>query len=362
MTPVVTLESVVIAHGLPYPRNYELALELEGLVRKAGAAPRTLGIVQGVLADGLTPEQILHLATAPNVRKISRRNLGLAQALAWDGATTVASSLWLTRHFGHAVFATGGIGGVHRGAAMDVSADLTELARTPALVFCAGAKAILDLPATLEFLETWGVPVVGYGTDEFPGFFYRDTGLPVDARCDSPEEVAALWQAQRRMSGMPGMLVAVPVPAEAALPRAEAEAAIEQALSEASALRSAAVTPFLLQRIWELTGERSLRANVALLRNNVQVAAACACALDAMQAPARATSTRVADAPENAVALPAGQYMSIADYAAFQGVTRVTVYRWIQTGRLETYRIGRAYAIRLRPEAEAGPAGQHGSE
>lgn len=284
ISDVVTLESVVIAHGLPYPRNYEMALELEDIVRQAGAVPRTLGIVQGHLVAGLDHAQIRHLATASQVHKISRRNLGLAQACGWDGATTVASSMWMTRAFGFEVFATGGIGGVHRGPDMDISADLTELARTPVLVFCAGAKAILDLPATLEFLETWGVPVVGYGTDEFPGFFYRSTGLPVDVCCQTPEEVARLWRIHSAMPDATGMLVTVPVPQEDALDRHEAEPAIEQALQEAVGLRSAAVTPFLLQRVWELTGERSLHANLALLRNNARTAAQCARALAQIQA------------------------------------------------------------------------------
>ncbi len=278
---VVTLESVVIAHGLPYPANCELAWEMEDIVRQAGAEPRTLGLIRGQWVDGLSREQIAYLGTAPHVHKISRRNLGLAQAYGWDGATTVASSVLMTHALGYHVFATGGIGGVHHGGAMDVSADLTELARTPVLVVCAGAKAILDLPATLEFLETWGVPVVGYGTEEFPGFYYRATGLPVDVRCDTPEEVAHLWRVQCSLPDPTGMLLAVPIPDEAAMDRAEIEAAVAQALQDtaARALRSAAVTPFLLQRIRDLTGERSLDANLALLRRNAQVAAECAVAL-----------------------------------------------------------------------------------
>lgn len=274
--PVVTLESVVIAHGLPYPANYELALELEEIVKRGGAEPRTLGIVEGKLVAGMTADQIRRFATLSDVHKISRRNLGLAQARGWHGATSVASSIWITRACGFHVFATGGIGGVHRGDGFDVSADLTELARTPVLVVCAGAKSILNLPATLEFLETWGVPVVGLGTDELPGFFYRATGLAVDARCDTPAEVAELWRAQCAMPDATGMLLTVPIPAAAEMDREEVEEVVARALAEAADLRSASVTPFLLRRIHELTGARSVAANQALLRNNARVAAAIA--------------------------------------------------------------------------------------
>ncbi len=277
----VTLESVVIAHGLPYPRNLETALGMEEVVRRAGSHPRTLGILQGQLINGLDKAQIEYMATAEGVHKISRRNLSLARARQWDGATTVAASLWLSRFFGYEVFATGGIGGVHRGGAMDISADLPELARTPILTFCAGAKSILDLAATLEFLETWGVPVVGLGTDEFPGFFYRGTGLAVDITCDTPEEVADLWRIHRAMPDPSGMLVVVPVPEVAELPKVEVEEAIQAALraAQAAGLRSAAVTPFVMEKVIEATAGRSLHANLALLQNNAHAAAMCALAL-----------------------------------------------------------------------------------
>lgn len=281
---VVTLESVVISHGLPFPQNLDLALEMEEVVKDAGSTPRTLAILAGQLMNGLNRDQIQHMASAGGIHKISRRNLSLARAKQWDGATTVASSLWMTRFFGYEVFATGGIGGVHRGDGMDISADLTELARTPVLTFCAGAKSILDLPATLEFLETWGVPVVGLGIDEFPGFFYRNTGLPVDIMCESPEEVAALWRIHREMPGATGMLVAVPVPVEQELPKREVEEAIQVALEAAHAngLRSAAVTPYVLERVALETAGRSLQTNLSLLRNNGIAAAKCAVALSQM--------------------------------------------------------------------------------
>ncbi len=278
---VVTLESVVIAHGLPYPQNLDTALGLEEVVKKAGSNPRTLGILGGRLIDGLDRKQIVHMATAEGIHKISRRNLSLARARRWDGATTVASSLWMSRFWGYEVFATGGIGGVHRGSEGDVSADLPELARTPVLTFCAGAKSILNLAATLEFLETWGVPVIGLGTDEFPGFFYRNTGLAVDVACDTVEEVADLWRMQREMPDPSGMLVAVPVPEAAELPKEEVEEAIQAALraAQSAGLRSAAVTPFVMERVLQETAGRSLQTNLALLRNNAQAAALCAVAL-----------------------------------------------------------------------------------
>ena len=281
---VVSLESVVISLGLPYPHNLELALGMEEEVRAGGSNPRTLGILEGQLIGGLDKDQIRFLATAKGIHKISRRNLSLARARQWHGATTVAASLWMSRFFGYEVFATGGIGGVHRGNEMDISADLPELARTPVLTFCAGAKSILNLPATLEFLETWGVPVVGLGTDEFPGFFYRNTGLAVDITCDTVEEVSNLWRIHREMPDPTGMLVTVPVPEHDELPKAEVETAIEAALlaAEAKGLRSASVTPFVLGRVSEETAGRSLQTNLALLRNNARAAAACAVALSQM--------------------------------------------------------------------------------
>jgi len=281
----VALESTVISHGLPYPRNVELAQEMEAIIRAGGAVPRTVGVIAGEFIAGLSAQQIHHLATAPNVRKVSRRDLPIVAARREDGATTVATTMWVAQRAGIEVFATGGIGGIHRqtgaGTSSDVSADLQELAQTPVIVVCAGAKAILDLPATLEYLETHGVTVVGYGTDDFPAFYSRSSGLPVDVRCDSPAEVAALWGAKRRLGLPGGLLVTAPVPAGDEIPAAEIEPSIEQAVAEAArrGLRSAEVTPFLLTRIAELTGERSLRANLVLLKNNARVAAEIAVAL-----------------------------------------------------------------------------------
>jgi len=290
--PVVALESTVISHGLPYPENLYTALHLEEVVRSEGAIPATIGIIGGDIIVGLDQAQIEHLATAKGVRKVSRRDLPVVVARRLDGATTVATTAWVAHRAGIKVFATGGIGGVHRSGLRndegapgflpaDISADLPELAQTPVLVVCAGAKAILDLPATLEWLETYGVPVLGYGTDCFPAFYHRDSGLPVDVRADSPEEVAALYRAQRALGLPAGMLVTVPVPEEAELPRDQMEAAIAAALEEAEERRVSgkALTPFLLARVSVLTGGASLRANLALLENNARVGAQIALAL-----------------------------------------------------------------------------------
>ena len=290
--PMVALESTVISHGLPYPENLELAQAMEAIVREHGAEPCTVAILGGELLAGLTYAQLHHLATASNVRKVSRRDSPIVVGRHEDGATTVATTMWIAHRFGIQVFATGGIGGVHRGDGTDVSADLAELAQTPVIVVCAGAKAILDLPATLEYLETHGVTVVGYETDEFPAFYSRGSGLPVDVRCDTPGEVVAIWHAKQKLGLAGGLLVTVPVPAAAEIPAAEVEPAILQAVAEAAArgLRSAEVTPFLLPRIAQLTGERSLRANLALLKNNARVAAEIAVALrhaELEAAPAR---------------------------------------------------------------------------
>lgn len=274
----VALESTVISHGLPYPQNLALAQEMEAIVRANGAEPCTMGIIGGELVAGLSDEQIHHLATASDVRKVSRRDLPVAVARKLDGATTVATTMWMAQRAGIQLFATGGIGGIHRSAtgySYDVSADLQELARTPVIVVCAGAKAILDLPATREYLETFGVTVVGYGTDEFPAFYSRSSGLQVDARCDTPQEVAEIWRAKQELGLSGGLLVTVPVPAEDEIPASEIAPIIEEAVAEAEeqGLRSAQVTPFLLNRIADLSGERSIRANLALLKNNAGVAA-----------------------------------------------------------------------------------------
>ena len=284
----VALESTVISHGLPYPDNLKLAHEMESIIRQHGAVPATVGVIRGELIAGLSPQQIERLAAAPDrpVSKVSRRDLPIVVARKLDGATTVAATMWIAHRAGIELFATGGIGGVHRsrtpGPSTDVSADLQELAQTPLIVVCAGAKAILDLPATLEYLETHGVTVIGYRTEEFPAFYSRSSGLPVDVCCNSPQEVAEIWRAKRALDLTGGLLVAVPVPQEDEIPAAQIEPQIEQALadSDAAGLRSAEVTPFLLRRIAELTGDRSLRANLALLRNNARVAAAIAVALE----------------------------------------------------------------------------------
>ena len=279
--PRVALESTVIAHGLPYPHNLRLARRMEARVREAGAEPATVAILHGELRAGLTDPELHYLATAANIRKVSRRDLPIVVAQKADGATTVASTMFIAHRFGIEVFATGGVGGVHRGTVFDISADLPELAQTPVTVVCAGVKAILDLPATLEWLETHGVTVIGFGTDEFPAFYSRQSGLPVDVRADSAAEVAALIRARRQLGMQSGLLVCVPIPLEAELPAPLVEPAIQQALREAEQreIRGKAISPFLLARVSELTGEASLRANMALLENNAQVAAQIAVAL-----------------------------------------------------------------------------------
>lgn len=287
--PPVALESTVITHGLPYPQNLTLANDMEAAVRAHGAEPRTIGIVQGELIAGLSSEQLAYLASAAqapeqhDLHKVSRRDLPIAVARRWNGGTTVATTMWIAHRHGIPVFATGGIGGVHRGDGADVSADLQELAQTPVIVVCAGAKAILNLPATLEYLETFGVSVVGWGTDEFPAFYSHQSGLPVDVCCQAAPEVAAIWRAKQALGLPGGLLVTVPVPKEEEIAAAEIEPVIQQAVAEAVAqgLRSAQVTPFLLSRVAQLTGERSLRANLALLKNNATVAAQIAVALGA---------------------------------------------------------------------------------
>jgi pseudouridine-5'-phosphate glycosidase len=283
--PVVALESTVIAHGLPYPDNLQTARELENLVRTGGATPATIGVVGGAPVAGLDEADLDRFAHGGDVLKLSRRDLANAIAKGRHGATTVAATMALASIAGIEVFATGGIGGVHRGAreSWDVSADLTELGRTAVLVVCAGAKAILDLPATLEMLETLGVPVVGYGCDEFPAFYSRTSGLPISARVDTPQAAAALWQAHVRYGGGCGMLLCVPPPEADALPTEEVETAIARALEQASAVRGAAVTPFLLATLQTETGGQSLRTNIALLKNNVQVATAVAVAIRSHQ-------------------------------------------------------------------------------
>lgn len=280
--PLVALESTVISHGLPFPENLAIAQEMEAAVLDAGAVPATIAIIGGRITVGLTPDQLDELARARRVRKCSRRDIAIAVARGEDGATTVAGTMAIAHMVGIRLFATGGIGGVHRGHPFDVSADLVELGRTAVCVVCAGAKSLLDLPATLEVLETQGVPVVGYGTDAFPAFYTPDSGLPVTVRVDTPAEAAALLQAQESLpEPRGGMLVTVPVPPADALRRAEAEAAVVEAVRRADAqgMAGSAVTPFLLAQIAEITGGRSVRANRALLLNNCRVGAEIAVAL-----------------------------------------------------------------------------------
>jgi pseudouridine-5'-phosphate glycosidase len=272
---IVALESTVITHGLPYPYNLELARDVEEIVRQQGATPRTIGIIGGDLIAGLSDAQMVHLAQSKQVHKVSRRDLPIVSARKYDGSTTVATTMWIAQRAGIEVFATGGIGGVHRGNYFDISADLQELAQTAVIVVCAGAKAILDLAATLEYLETFGVTVVGWQTAEFPAFYSRHSGLPVDVRCDTAAEVAEIWRAKQKIGLPGGLLVTAPVPQEDEIPAAEIEPLIQQAVAEAEAkqLRSAEVTPFLLSRLVELSGEHSLHTNLALLKNNAQIAA-----------------------------------------------------------------------------------------
>ncbi|MCO5203999.1 MAG: pseudouridine-5'-phosphate glycosidase [Anaerolineae bacterium] len=281
--PVVALESTVITHGLPYPANVETALAMEQAVRDGGATPATVAIMDGRIKVGLSAETIDQLAQLPsdNVRKCSRRDLPIVIARGENGATTVAGTMIIADRIGIELFATGGIGGVHRGHPFDVSADLAELGRTPVTVVCSGAKSILDLAATRELLETNGVAVVGYGTDEMPAFFTRSSGLPVDLRVDSAEDVAALIRARRKFGLETATLVTVPVPNGEGMDSAEMEAAIAQATREADAqgIHGAAATPWLLSRLVELTDGRTLQANTALLRNNGFVAGQIASAL-----------------------------------------------------------------------------------
>lgn len=274
--PVVALESTVITHGLPYPENLKLARDMEAEVRAQGAIPATTALIDGKVCIGITDSQLEQLAQGTHpLRKISSRDFGPGIAQCASGGTTVAGTLAAAGAAGIRVFATGGIGGVHRGAPYDISADLGQLGKSPLIVVCAGAKAILDLPATLEVLESLGVPVIGYGTDDFPAFYSRSSGLKASARADNPEEVARLARAHWNLGMQSAVLVTVPIPEADALPPEQVNAEIDQALSEmhAQGISGQAVTPFLLARVSELSGGTSLRANLALLKNNARVAA-----------------------------------------------------------------------------------------
>ena len=282
--PVVALESTIISHGMPYPKNVETALRVEQTIRDNGAVPATIAVIGGRLKAGLSREEIEHLGKAGRaVAKASRRDLPALVARGADGATTVTTTMIIAHMAGIRIFATGGIGGVHRGAetTMDISADLEELAQTPVMVVCAGAKSILDLGLTLEYLETKGVPVIGYGTDELPAFYTRKSGFSVDYRADSPEELAAMFRAQRDLDYRGGMLVTNPIPEQYAMDKEVIDAAIAQALRECGekGVHGKETTPFLLARVVELTGGESLESNIRLVLNNAALAARTACAL-----------------------------------------------------------------------------------
>ena len=282
--PVVALESTIISHGMPYPKNVETALLVEQTIRDNGAVPATIAVIGGRLKAGLSRDEIEYLGKAGrSVAKASRRDLPALVARGADGATTVATTMIIAHMAGIRIFATGGIGGVHRGAevTMDISADLEELAQTPVMVVCAGAKSILDLGLTLEYLETKGVPVLGYGTEELPAFYTRQSGFRVDYRVDSPEELAAIYRAQRDMDYRGGMLVTNPIPAEYAMDKAVIDKAIDEALRAAGeqGVRGKETTPFLLAKVVELTGGDSLESNIKLVLNNAALAAKTAACL-----------------------------------------------------------------------------------
>jgi pseudouridine-5'-phosphate glycosidase len=277
---VVALESTIISHGMPYPRNVETARLVEQTVRDGGAVPATIAVLDGRIRIGLTDDDLEHLATSREVIKVSRCDLPVALATRADGATTVAATMICASLADIPVFATGGIGGVHRGAekTLDISADLDELALTNVAVVCAGAKAILDLAKTAEYLETRGVPVLGYGTDELPAFYTRNRGIKLASRCDDPVTVARILRAKWQLGLKGGVVIANPIPQSAALDQGMVDGAIAQALADADAqgIQGKEVTPFLLSRLEELTGGASLEANIALVRNNASVAAAIA--------------------------------------------------------------------------------------
>lgn len=282
--PVVALESTIISHGMPYPQNVETAMRVEQTIRDNGAVPATVAIIGGKLKAGCTPSEIEYLGRkGREVMKASRRDLPVLIARGTDGATTVTTTMIIAAMAGIKVFATGGIGGVHRGAekTMDISADLEELSQTPVMVICAGAKSILDLGLTLEYLETKGVPVIGYGTDELPAFYTRHSGFKVDYRIDTPEELAEAFSAKLEMGLRGGMLVTNPIPEEYSMPAEVINRAIDQAVDEANSLgiHGKETTPFLLARVKDLTGGDSLAANIQLVLNNARLAARTAACL-----------------------------------------------------------------------------------
>ena len=279
--PIVALESTVIAHGLPRPQNLETAHRLEQIVREAGSLPATIAILEGRFCVGLNDEQVRFVAESEEISKVSIRDLPIAIAQKWNGATTVASTSWIAHRAGIKVFATGGIGGVHRGSLPDVSADLPALASTSLVVVCSGAKIVLDLAATREWLETYGLTVVGYRCDEMPAFYSCSSGLPVDVRVDSPEDVAQIFRAQQALGIERALLVTVPVPREFEVPVENLERALNKALQEAESqhITGRELTPFLLSRMAQVSEGATLKANLALLENNARIAAAIAGAL-----------------------------------------------------------------------------------
>lgn len=282
--PVVALESTIISHGMPYPQNVETALKVEQTIRENGAVPATIAIIGGQLKAGCTPEEIEYLGKKGQaVIKASRRDLPVLIARKADGATTVTTTMIIAAMAGIRVFATGGIGGVHRGAqqTFDISADLEELAQTPVMVVCAGAKSILDLGLTLEYLETKGVPVIGYGIEELPAFYTRHSGFKVDYRIDTPEELAAAFKAKMDCGLKGGMLVTNPIPEEFSMPKEVIDKVIEQALREMdeAGIHGKQCTPFLLAKVKDLTGGESLASNIQLVLNNARLAAKTAKAL-----------------------------------------------------------------------------------
>ena len=279
--PVVALESTVIAHGLPHPINLQTAHKMEHVVRDTGAVPATVGIIGGKLIVGLDQKQLEHLATSKDIKKISTRDIPIAVAKKWDGATTVASTSWIAQRAGIKIFSTGGIGGVHRGSLPDISADLPELAKTPIIVVCSGAKIVLDLAATREWLETHAITVVGFQCDEMPAFYSRRSGLPVDVTVDSATEVAEVFEAKKALGMSSAVLVTVPVPEEFEVPGEQLRRVLNEALelAEREGVGGRELTPFLLSHMAQVSQGATLRANTALLENNARVAAEIAKAL-----------------------------------------------------------------------------------
>lgn len=274
-TPVVALESTIISHGMPYPKNVETALAVEEVIRKNGAIPATIAIIEGRIKIGLTPEEIEYMAKADNVLKVSRRDFPLVISQKLDGATTVAGTMIAANMAGIKVFVTGGIGGVHRGAgeSFDISADLEELKMTDVTVVCAGVKSILDIGATLEYLETSGVPVITYGADSFPAFYSRESGFAAECRIDEPEKISALIRTKEQLGLRGGILVACPIPEEDEIPFEKMDVVIKQALKECEekGVRGKRITPFLLSKVKDLTEGSSLEANIKLVLHNADI-------------------------------------------------------------------------------------------